>query len=366
MTPTPPSILEIDLNAIAANWRALAARHPGQTAAVVKADAYGLGAAAIVQKLFAAGCTNFFTAHLEEALAIRPLIRTANLMVLHGILPGEAAIFAEHNVIPVISSIPELAQWSAEAKFRSRVLPAFLQFDTGMSRLGLSPAEFTYLREHPALLSGVAVTHIMTHLVNAERPTDEMNEMQLKRIQNIKMHFPKTKLSLANSSGLFLEQKFASDLARPGAAIYGLNPTPGRPNPMQTTIRLLGRILAIRTIETGTPVGYNGIWTAPRTSRIATVAVGYADGYFRRLGNRTAGYVIKDFDVHPAPLVGRVSMDLTTFDITGIPNVEIGDVLELIGQNATPDDLALAATSNGYEILTSLGKRFHRQYTGAF
>jgi alanine racemase len=206
----------------------------------------------------------------------------------------------------------------------------------------------------------------MTHLVNAERPTDEMNELQLKRIQNIKMHFPKTRLSLANSSGLFLDPKFASDLARPGAAIYGLNPTPGRPNPMQTTIRLLGRIIAIRTIETGTAVGYNGIWTAPRTSRIATVAVGYADGYFRRLGNRTAGYFVKGFDVHPAPLVGRVSMDLTTFDITGIPNVEIGDVLELIGKNATPDDLALAATSNGYEILTSLGKRFHRQYTGAF
>jgi alanine racemase len=333
---------------------------------VVKADAYGLGAARVAPKLAAAGCGNFFTAHLAEALAIRPLIPKANLHVLHGIMPGEGVMFAEHNIIPVISSLGELAIWSAEARFQNRRLPAFLQFDTGMSRLGLSPEEFATLRENPSLLDGIAISHIMTHLVSAEMPDDPMNERQLKRIQNIKIHFPKTRLSLANSSGLFLDPKFGSDLARPGAAIYGLNPTPGRPNPMTTTICLKGRILAIREIETGTPVGYNATWTAPRRSRIATVAVGYADGYFRRLGNMTVGYVVKNFDVHPAPLVGRVSMDLTTFDITGIPGVEIGDSLELIGPHATPDALALAATSNGYEILTSLGKRFHRHYTGAF
>lgn len=365
MTLQPPSTLEINLDTIAANWASLSARHSGQTAAVVKADSYGLGAAMIAPKLQAAGCSNFFTAHLAEAVAIRPLIPGAKLMVLHGILPGEAEICTAHDIIPVLSSLPELALWGAEAKRLGQTLPAFLQFDTGMSRLGLSPAEFATLRENPDLLTGINITYIMTHLVNAELPDDPLNELQYQHITGIKKHFPFAKLSLANSSGLFLDQKFASDLARPGAAIYGLNPTPGRPNPMTTSIRLMGRILAIRDIPTGTPVGYNAIWTAQRPSRIATVAVGYADGYFRRLGNQTVGYFTNGFDVHPAPLVGRVSMDLTTFDITGIANIQIGDSLELIGKHATPDALALAATSNGYEILTSLGKRFQRHYLGA-
>jgi len=366
MNPTPPATLEIDLTAITTNWRALAARHSGQTAAVVKADAYGLGAARIAPALAKAGCTQFFTAHLSEALALRPLLPRAAIMVLHGVLPGEAVMFTENNIIPVISSLPELALWSAEAQYRSRKLPAFLQFDTGMSRLGLSPEEFTILRENPGLLTGVNVTHVMTHLVNAELPNDPMNERQYERIRTIKQYFPGAKISLANSSGMFLPAKFCADLARPGAAMYGLNPTPAQPNPMLNAVRLSGRILAIREIETGTKVGYNGIWTAPRRSTIATVAVGYADGYFRRLGNKAAGYYTHGFDVYTAPLVGRVSMDLTTFDITGIAEVKIGDSLELIGKNTPPDDLALAATSNGYEILTSLGKRFQRQYLGAF
>ncbi len=328
---------------------------------MLKANAYGLGAAQVAAKLFEAGCRHFFTAHLSEAIAIRPLIGNANLMVLHGILPGEAEICAARHITPVLSSLPEIALWQAEARRLGKALPAFLQADTGMSRLGLSPVETATLLNDRALLDGITITHVMTHLMNAEIPDAPSNEAQRRLILQFQSHFPGAKLSLANSSGLFLPPPFASDLARPGAALYGINPTPGRPNPLQPVVTLHGKIIAIREIEPGTQVGYNGIWTAQRPSRIATVAVGYADGYFRCLGNQSFGY----FDGHPAPLVGRVSMDLTTFDITGIPNINPGDSLELIGKYCTPDDLALAANTNGYEILTALGQRYQRHYTGA-
>jgi alanine racemase len=358
---TPPSQLTIDLDAIAANWRLLDARHVGQTAGVVKANAYGLGAAYVAPKLFAAGCRNFFTAHLSEALTIRPLVGDATVMVLHGMLPGEEVEFSQHGIIPVLSSLPEIALWAAEARRLGRKLPALLQADTGMSRLGLSQAETNILFNNRALLDGISITHVMTHLMNAEIPGHPSNAAQYQRIREFQARVPEAKLSLANSSGLFLEAKFASDLARPGAALYGVNPTPERPNPLNPVVQLHGRIIALRDIEPGTEVGYNGVWAARRPSRIATVAVGYADGYFRSLTNQAFGY----FDGTPAPLVGRVSMDLTTFDVTGIANLNLGDSLELLGPHCTPDDLARAANTNGYEILTALGARYQRHYIGA-
>ncbi|MDR3521729.1 MAG: alanine racemase [Acidocella sp.] len=361
MSFAPPSRLTIDLDAIAANWRLLDARHTGQTAGVVKANAYGLGAAYVAPKLFAAGCRNFFTAHLSEALTIRPLVGDATVMVLHGILPGEAEIFTSHDIIPVLSSLPEIALWAAEAKRLGRTLPALLQADTGMSRLGLSAEESHIVFNNRALLDGINITHVMTHLMNAEIPEHPSNEAQYQRIAAFQRQFPGAKLSLANSSGLFLPPKFTSDLARPGAALYGINPTPGRLNPLTPVVQLHGRIIALREIPPGTEVGYNGVWTARRPSRIATVAVGYADGYFRALTNQAFGY----FDGTPAPLVGRVSMDLTTFDVTGIANLNLGDSLELLGPHGTPDDLARAANTNGYEILTALGARYQRHYIGA-
>ena len=361
MSFAPPSHLTIDLNAIAANWRLLAARHPGQTAGVVKANAYGLGASYVAPKLFEAGCRNFFTAHLAEALTIRPLVTPARVMVLHGILPGEAAVFSSHDLTPVLSSLPEIQLWADEAKRLGRKLPALLQTDTGMSRLGLSEAEVGILLNNQALLGGIEVSHVMTHLMNAEIPEHPSNEAQYQRVRQFQAQFAGVKLSLANSSGLFLAPKFASDLARPGAALYGVNPTPGQANPLSPVVRLYGKIIALRDIKPGTEVGYNGVWAAQRPSRIATVAVGYADGYFRGLTNQAFGY----FDGTPAPLVGRVSMDLTTFDVTAIANLNLGDSLELLGPHCTPDDLARAAHTKGSDILTALGARYQRHYIGA-
>lgn len=352
------AILEVDLGAIVANWRTLCARHPtGAVAGVVKADAYGLGAEFIVPALHAAGCRHFFVAHLHEALAIRGLAPGCLLAVLNGLMPGAEADYAAAGLTPVLGSLAEVAAWSAQARLNGRKLPAMLHVDTGMSRLGLDAAGVAALQDDPSPLDGIALTYVMTHLVSSELPDDPMNALQLTRFAAACAVLPSAPRSLANSSGIFLGAAWASDLARPGAALYGINPQPGQPNPMRPAVRLRARVLSLRDIPAGTGVGYNATWTAARPSRIATVAMGYADGWHRS----QSGHGLAIFDGRPVPLVGRVSMDLTTFDATDHPAIVPGSWLEMIGPERSPDDVA-AGTTNGYEILTSLGPRFYREY----
>jgi alanine racemase len=351
------ALLEIDLGAVAENWRALDAMHGGATSAVIKADAYGLGAAEVAPKLLRAGCRNFFVAHLSEAVAVRPLIPGAMLGVLNGLPVAEAGAFSSRDIVPVLGSLHELASWREEAKRLGRVLPAILHIDTGMARLGFSTAELAALRDDAALLDGVRLDYVMTHLVSADAPEDAMNARQAARFSAASRQFPGVKTSFANSSGMFLGPDFGSDLARPGVALYGANPTPGSKNPMRDVVRLSAPILAIHEVSQGETVGYSGVWTAQRPSRIATIGVGYADGYTRALSNKATAF----FDATPVPLVGRVSMDLTTYDVTDVP-AELGDVLQLIGPGHGVDALAVEAGTNGYEILTSLGRRYQRRY----
>ncbi len=355
------ALLEIDLDAIAANWRALDEMHAGATAGVVKADAYGLGAAHVAPKLLATGCRHFFTAHLSEALAIRPLLPGAMLAVLNGLLPGEEAEFSTGNIVPVCGALHELAVWREEALRRGLVLPVILHVDTGMARLGLSAPELLALREDASLLAGLRVEYVMTHLACADIPDHPMNAAQAAAFAAALLQFPGVKTSFANSSGMFLGPGYDSDLARTGAALYGIDPSPGRgtKNPMRPVLRLSAPILDIHEVQPGETVGYGGDWTARRPSRIATLGVGYADGYHRALGNRATAY----FDATPVPLVGRVSMDLTTFDITDLPGLKPGDRLTLVGAQHGPDELALQAGTSGYEILTSLGRRYQRRYS---
>ena len=356
------ALLEIDLDAVAANWRALDAMHAGRTAGVVKADAYGLGAAQVAPKLLSIGCKHFFTAHVSEALAIRALLPGAMLAVLNGILPGEADEFAARDIVPVCGALHELALWRGAARRRREVLPVILHVDTGMARLGLSTPELERLRDDPALLDGVRVDYVMTHLACADAPDDPMNARQAAAFAAAMRQFPDARTSFANSSGMFLGPRFASDLARPGAALYGIDPgAGGGPNPMRRVLRLSAPILQIHEVAAGETVGYGGEWMARRASRIATVGVGYADGFLRSLGNRATAY----FDATQVQLVGRVSMDLTTFDITDLPGLQPGDRLTLIGERHGPDELAREAGTSGYEILTSLGRRYQRRYHGA-
>jgi alanine racemase len=364
-TEPPPgaaAVLEIDLDAIAANWRLLRGRAaPGEAAAVVKADGYGLGARQVARRLYAEGCRTFFTAHVAEAVAIRDAVPGALLAALNGLWPGCEAVCQAHGIVPVLGSLDEIDRWTATARRAGRRLPALLHIDTGMNRLGLDARELAVVQNDPMRLDGIDLRYLMTHLVAAEMPDDPLNALQARRFAHACAALPQAPRSFANSSGLFLGADFASDLARPGAALYGVNPTPSRSNPMQGTVRLLARVLHIRDVPAGESVGYNAVWTATRPSRIATTSVGYADGFLRALSNHGAAY----FDGHPVPLVGRVSMDLTTFDTTDFPQIVAGAWLELIGPHATPDFVAQAAATNGYEILTSLGPRYHRTYLGA-
>jgi alanine racemase len=351
------AVLTIDLGAITANWRALAGRHAGATAGVVKADAYGLGAARVVPALHGAGCRQFFVAQLDEAMAIRPLAPGCLVAVLNGLAGGRAAEYADHDITPVIGSLGELGVWRATAGARGVALPVILHADTGMTRLGFAPADLATLRAQPDRLEGLRPAYLMTHLACADEPADPFNAVQAQRFAAIAAQFPGVPTSLANSSGLFLGPRFGSALARPGAALYGINPMPGAANPMAHAVTLSAPILQIREIAAGESVGYGRQWVAARPSRIAILGVGYADGYHRALSNTSTAR----FDGMPVPLVGRVSMDLTTFDVTEVP-AQPGDHLTLIGPHYGPDALAIDAGTNGYEILTSLGRRYQRRY----
>ena len=353
------AVPEVDLAAIVANWRLLRTRHrSGAVAGVVKADGYGLGAGQVAPALYAAGCRHFFVALLDEALAIRALVPDAMLAVLGGLFPGSEAEYLAYGVVPVLGSLGEVDAWTAAARNAGRVLPAILHVDTGMSRLGLDGHDLAVLQQDHARLAGIAPRYVMTHLVASEVAADPLNEHQRVRFAAACAGLPPAPRSFANSSGIFLGAGWGSDLARPGAALYGLNPTPGAPNPMCQSVQLRARVVTVRDVPAGTGVGYNATWRAQRPSRIATIGIGYADGLHRSLSNQGRAF----FDGRPVPLVGRVSMDLTTFDVTEAAGVVPGAWLEIIGPMQTPDDLAAAAGTNGYEVLTSLGGRFDRIY----
>ena len=343
--------LEVDLGAIVANWRALGARHPsGPVAGVVKANAYGLGAAPVAQALAEAGCRHFFVAQFAEGLALREALGHGPMVaVLGGFPPG---LDAGAGLTPVLNTPRDVAAARAAG-----LTGAILHVDTGMERLGLSAAELAAAGD----LSGLALRYVMTHLACADEPRHPLNAAQAARFAAACAGLPGLPRSFANSAGLFLGPAFASDLARPGCALYGLNPTPELPNPMHQVLRLTIPVLQVRKVPAGATVGYGATWTAPRDSRIATIAVGYADGYLRALSGQGLAIAAG----RPVQLVGRISMDLTTLDVTDVPELAQGDRVELIGPQQTPDAVAALAGTIGYEVLTSLGARYHRRYLPA-
>lgn len=349
-------VLTVDPEAIAANWRLLGQTHGAPAAAVVKADAYGLGAAIVAPHLLQAGARHFFVAQLEEAVTLRPHLPGVMLAVLNGFVEAEAAAYLAHDLLPVLGSLPEIDAYARLARRVNRSLPALLHVDTGMNRLGLPDADIASVAERA---QGIAWRAIMTHLVSAECAEDPINEAQRARFAQACAAFSGIPRSLANSSGIFLGPAFRSDLARPGAALYGINPTPGRPNPTRPTMRLSAPVLQLRAIQTGEGVGYNASWIAARPTIVATVALGYADGYHRAIGR--GAHPQAAFDRTRLPLIGRVSMDLLTFDATDAPGLHPGAMLELIGPAIPPDEVAVWAGTNGYEVLTSLGTRARRE-----
>jgi len=350
------TILEIDLGAVAANWRLLAQKAaPAACAAVVKANAYGLGAAPVAKALAAAGCRLFFVATLDEAIALRAALgREPEIAAFNGPLAGTAADFVQHRLIPVLNEPGQIEAWKSQTN-----APAILHIDTGMSRLGLSAREFAALAD-TLPKCGIAWRAVISHLACADMPDHALNERQRARFVAAVQRMPGIPASLAASSGIFLGAPYHFDFVRPGAAIYGINPQPGGPNPMRQTVRLSGKILQVREIDRGESVGYGAAHVMQTPGRVATVAVGYADGWLRSLSHRGCGYI----GGTRIPLLGRVSMDLVTFDVSGIDPAQArpGTSVELLGAQYGIDDAAADAGTIGYEILTALGARYHRIY----
>jgi alanine racemase len=365
--PETGGTLAVDLDAVEANWQAL--RHKLLTvecAAVVKANAYGLGLEAVTAKLAKAGCKTFFVADVAEARRARARAREATIYVLNGFSPDAGDAFAELNVQPVINSTTELAEWDAFVAAKSWRGGAALHVDTGMNRLGISPEEASALalrlqNEHHG------VTLLMSHLACAETPDHPLNAGQVRLFREIRMLYHGVPASLANSSGIFLGETAHFDIARPGAALYGINPTPAHDNPMRNAVELTGRILQVRKVPQGETVGYGAAWTAKRPSRIAVVAVGYADGLLRSAsGNDRKGGGTAVVAGKRCPIAGHISMDLICVDITDLAEgaVHRGDVATFLGEALPVDEVAAAAGTIGYEILVRLGPRFHLVYRG--
>jgi alanine racemase len=360
------AVLEIDLAGIAENWRRLGARlKPGaRAAAVVKADAYGLGLAQVAPALAAAGCSLFFVATLDEGLALRRLLPAAEIAVFNGLLAGTEGEFGQARLIPVLNDLGQIAAWGAQAS--TAALPAMIQVDTGMARLGLSPSELATLAAEPGRLPGLPLRAIVSHLACADEPWHPLNAAQLAAfgaaLRSLSAGRPPAPASLAASSGILLGPDYHFDIVRPGAALYGINPTPGAVNPMAQVVRLKGRILQLRDVDRGVSVGYGAAHRMERPGRIATVAVGYADGWFRSSIDRGSAGIAGQ----RVPIVGRISMDLLTLDVTDIaPELaRPGAFVDLIDEQHDVDAVAAAAGTIGYEVLTALGRRYQRVYRG--
>jgi alanine racemase len=372
-------VLTVDLDAIIANWRKLEKTAvPAECAGVIKADAYGCGAGPVARALAGAGCKTFFVATLDEARVVREALTSEALTseaatlpppaiyVLDGFFQNSGEAYAKIDARPVIGELNELAEWDVFCRRSGWTGGAAVHIDTGMNRLGLTITEAQGIV--PRINAGDhGITLVMSHLACAENLNHPLNGKQLAAFREIASLYSGVPAALSNSSGIFLGAQFQFDMVRPGAALYGVNPTPEADNPMQPVAELKARIVQIRNVERGEGVGYGGTWTARRPTRLAIVSAGYADGYFRAAsandGTRGAEVVVAG---KRCPIAGRVSMDLIAVDITDLPNnaVRRGHMVTLIGEGITVDELAHHFGTIGYEVLTSLGRRYARVYKG--
>ncbi|MGL4813556.1 MAG: alanine racemase [Beijerinckiaceae bacterium] len=362
--PDHGATLTIHRGALAENWQLLRdrarARNPGaECAAVVKADAYGCGIAQMVPALEKAGCRTFFVAHLSEAVRLRSVSPSSTVYVLNGLPPGSAAHYRTLDARPVIGSRDEAEEWRATGGGACA-----LHIDTGMNRLGVSAADLAD-ESVISVLRALKPALVMTHFTASEDAADAMTAKQIAAFAVVRDLFSGVPGSLLNSSGHFLPDAPAHDLTRPGYALYGGNPTPGHANPMQPVVGLQARIVQIRDVPDGAKAGYNSLWTAHGARRLATISVGYADGYPRNAGGTdlsSGGYGL--IDGVRCPFVGTVSMDLIILDVTDAPSSAVarGAPITLIGGELSLENVGAGARTIGYEMLTSLGRRYRRIY----
>jgi alanine racemase len=360
-------VLTVDLDAIIANWRKLEKTAvPAECAGVIKANAYGCGIGPVARALAGAGCKTFFVATVDEAKAARAALPSAAIYVLDGFFQNSGDAYAQSDARPVIGDLNELAEWDVFCRRSGWTGSAAIHIDTGMHRLGMTLTEAQGII--PRINAGDhGITLVMSHLACAENLNHPLNARQLATFREIASLFSGVPASLSNSSGVYLGAPFQFDMVRPGAALYGVNPTPEADNPMQPVVDLKARVVRLRNVERGESVGYGAVWTARRPTRLAIVSAGYADGYFRAAGGgdgtRSAEVVVAG---KRCPVAGRISMDLIAVDVTDLPNnaVRRGHLVTLIGEGITVDELAHHFGTIGYEVLTSLGPRYARIYKG--
>lgn len=364
-TMTTQATLHVHLAALVRNYQLLRARHQHQRCAgVVKANAYGLGVLPVAHALVQAGCPVLFVATLEEALEVRAALPETPLYVLQGVLAGQESVFLEHGLRPVLNSMPQIMRWqqalAATSAFLREQARAALHVDTGMCRLGLDVEELAAIDNHGAFARACHLDVLMTHLACASDAQHPLNLQQLTAFDVARAYFPQIPTSIANSSGHFLDVGFHGDLGRPGCALYGITPHDALPNPMEAVVRLTAPILRIRTIGHEQPIGYGATRTAQVGQKVAVVAMGYADGLHRIASNQLSVWIGE----YEAPMLGRVSMDMTCYDVSHIPDsvLDASTDVEIIGAHQTVDDVARVCQTIGYEILTSLGRRVKRVY----
>lgn len=364
INPLSGGQVTVNLAALSANWSQLNTWSGAAVcSAVVKADGYGLGVEPVVVALSQAGCNTFFVALPDEGLAVRRVAPDADIYILNGLFPGVEPLLASARLKPVLASLDEVEDWATYCQETGDRLPAALHAETGINRLGMTLDDLEKLAGQDDLLGRFAPTLLMAHLACADDPTHPMNASQLAAFERVRRAYPGLPCSLANSSGIFLGDAYHFDLVRPGIALYGGNPTPDKPNPMETVVTLEARVMQVRAVEQGQTIGYGAQRTLLRDTRVALLALGYADGYARRASNSDdyAGGIAY-FNGAPAPFLGRVSMDQIAVDVTDLPAVTRGSLLELIGDNALVDSVAEASGTISYEVLTSLGARYERRY----
>ena len=362
------AVLSIDLGALQANYRALS-KKAGKAAcgAAVKGNAYGLGVEPISKALWEAGCRHFFVARPVEGEHLRRLLPEATIYVLDGLFPGQAEYYALHGLCPALISLDEVREWAAFGRRYGRALPCAIHVDTGINRLGLTLADFDTLLADDFLRAGLDITLLMSHLACADDPKHPLNAVQAKRFAALRKKLPGVPASLANSSGIFLGKDFTNDLCRPGIALYGGNPTPGKKNPMKAVATLEGTVLQVRDVKKGETVGYSATWKAQRDSRIAILGAGYKDGVPRHLSSKQKDGPAQVLVAGKrCPIVGRVSMDMMAIDVTALPAAKVarGTRAEILGPRLSIDEVAGWAGTISYELLTRLGSRYARLYSG--
>lgn len=363
------AVLTIRLDAIQENWRHLAARAPGaECGAAVKGNGYGLGIGPVARALWAAGCRTFFVARPMEGAELRTLLpREAVIYVLDGLFPGQAEFYAKQDLRPALIAFEEAQEWSAFGRIYGHALPCALHVDTGINRLGFSNEAVAALQNDRSVHDGLNITLLMSHLACADEPAHPLNARQRDAFAALRALFPGIPASFANSSGIFLGRDYTHDLLRPGIALYGGNPLPGAANPMRPVVQLLGMVLQVRDVPQGDTVGYGATWRAQRPVRIAVLGAGYKDGIPRALSSQTQNGPAQVYLAgRRCPVIGRVSMDMMAVDITDVPKGDVrrGTPVEIVGDHISIDEMGGWAGTISYELLTRLGQRYARLYSG--